>query len=301
MNNAIAILDILSWPLVTLAIAFIFRKPLTSLLSAVQKIKYRNLEFKFQFKRTLRQTSEELSETADVRINGDPSDERLSGALKLPPGQAVPAAWNALENFAGEKVSDLLPAYESFKNPLGRPLDYLDFKGALTPATARAIRDLRSLRNQVVQFGEDLVGREDANRYVSIAEGLMKAIDAVTELPKVKLTAITLLVLEINSLIDSKKFDDVTIREVYKWIKNENVIGSLAERAKGHVHLGDYGVDGPYRNFAGFYHEQMKRLYDGYGGSHEKKWRVENRGLCLLLAWTNELIQQGSGWHPDEL
>ena len=301
MNNAIAILDILSWPLVTLVFAFMFRKPLTSLLSAVQKIKYRNLEFKFQFKRTLRQTLDDLSETADVRINGDPSNERLSDALKLPPGQTVLAAWDALENFAGEKVNDLLPAHESFKNPLGRPLDYLDFKGALTPATARAIRDLRSLRNQVVQFGEDLVGRENANRYVSIAEGLMQAIDSVKELPKVKLTAITVLILEINSLIDSKKFDDVTIKEVYEWIKKENIIGSLAKRAKGHVHLDEYGVDGPYRNFAGFYHEQMKRIYEAYGGDHEKRWGVEKLGLCLLLAWTNELIQQGSGWHPVEL
>lgn len=299
MNYVIAILDILAWPAVTLTIACMFWKPLTSLLQAVQKIKYRDLEF--QISKTLRQTSDELSEAADVRINGHPSDKRLSYALKLPPAQAVLAAWDALENFAGEKVNDLLPPDESFKNPLGRPLDYLDFKGALTPAIARAIRDLRLLRNQVVQFGGDLVGRENAIHYVSIAEGLMKAIDAVTELPKVKLTAITLLVLEINSLIDSKKFDDVTIDEVYRWIKSENVIPSLAKRAKGHVHLGEYGVDGPYRNFAGFYHEQMKRIYEAYGGDHEKKWGVEKLGLCLLLAWTNELIQQGSGWHPVEL
>ena len=129
----------------------------------------------------------------------------------------------------------------------------------------------------------------------------MKAIDAVAELPKVKLTAVTLLILDLNRLIDSKQFDDVTINEVYEWIKNENVIPSLAERTEGHFSPRDYGVDGPYGNFSAFYHDQLKRIYHAYGGDHAKKWGVENLGLCLLLAWTNQLIQQGSGWHPDEL
>ena len=129
----------------------------------------------------------------------------------------------------------------------------------------------------------------------------MKAIDAAAEVPKVKLTAVTLLILDLNRLIDSKQYDDITIKEVYEWIKNENVIPSLAERTKGQFSPIDYGVDGPYGNFVAFYHEQLKRIYDAYGGDHAKKWGVENLGLCLLLAWTNQLIQQGSGWHPDEL
>ena len=28
----------------------------------------------------------------------------------------------------------------------------------------------------------------------------------------------------------------------------------------------------------------------------QRKWGVENRGLCLLIAMTNEIVQQGSGW-----
>ena len=299
MKNAIAILGILAWPLTVFVIFWMVRKPLASLVPSIQKIKFRGLVF--EFSKTLRQTEDDLSKDADVRISGDPSDKRLSDALQLSTDQAVLAAWSALELCAREKVEDLLPTDESFRNPLGRPLDYLDFKGALTPAAASAIRDLRSLKKQVAQFGEDLVVKESAIRYVSVAEGIMKTIDGLTELPRVKLTAITLLILDINCLIDSKQFFDVTIDDVYEWIRNENVIQSLAERAKGHIDLSSYGVDGPYRNFAGFYHEQMKRIYDAYGGDHGRKWGVENLGLCLLLAWTNQLIQQGSGWYPDEM
>ena len=300
MDNFIEIIDILAWPLTVLVILWTVRKPLTSLLRSIQKIKYRGAEIEF-FSRSLQQTMNKVSQDADVEISRYPTDTRLCDALKLSPDHSVSEAWKALELSVREKVESLLPAEESFQNPLARPLDYLEFKGALTPTTAGAIRDLRSLRNQVVHFGEDLVVRDDAIRYISVAEGIMKAIDGITELPKVKLTAITLLILELNSLIDSRRFDDVTIDEVYEWIRNKNVIPCLAGRAKGHVDLSVYGVDGPYQNFAEFYHEQLHLIYVAYGGDHGRKWGVENLGLCLLLAWTNQLIQQGSGWHPDEM
>jgi hypothetical protein len=46
--------------------------------------------------------------------------------------------------------------------------------------------------------------------------------------------------------------------------------------------------------------DYLQRMCNAYSGDERKKWGVENSGLCLLLAWTNEIIQQGSGWHPRE-
>jgi hypothetical protein len=37
---------------------------------------------------------------------------------------------------------------------------------------------------------------------------------------------------------------------------------------------------------------ELKSILGGYAGDERRKWGVENSGLCLLLAWTNELIQQ---------
>ena len=104
---------------------------------------------------------------------------------------------------------------------------------------------------------------------------------------KVKLAALTLLVPEINHLIDSGE-------EVYRWIRAERIIPFLKEKAQELVDLSIY-------NFDQYYHEQMKSMCHACAGDHLKKWSVEHRGLCLLLAWTNELIQQGSGWSPKEL
>lgn len=300
MTNFIAILEILAWPLVTLSIVCILRKPLTSLIQSTQSIKFQGAEV--EFSKSLQQTMDDAAEAIDVEISTNPSDSRLHDALMLSPGQSILETWNTLELSATEKVKNLLPINESYKNPLERPLEYLEFKGALTPSTASAIRDLRSMRNQVAHFGKNLVVEDLAIQYISIAEGIMKSIDGITEIPRAKLTAITFLILNINSLIDSKKFEDITIDEVHEWIENESVIPSLAKRVKEHTDLGDYyDAEGVYHNFVEFYHQQLKQIYYAHAGNEGRKWGVDNLGLCLLLAWTNELIQQGSGWHPANI
>ena len=55
-----------------------------------------------------------------------------------------------------------------------------------------------------------------------------------------------------------------------------------------------------YPGFKDFYVEYLQRIVDAYSGNERRKWGIENSGLCLLLAWTTEIIQQGSGWHPGK-
>jgi hypothetical protein len=42
------------------------------------------------------------------------------------------------------------------------------------------------------------------------------------------------------------------------------------------------------------YEQMMRDLQGGYRGQEGRKWGVENRGLCPLLAWTNELAQRST-------
>jgi hypothetical protein len=44
----------------------------------------------------------------------------------------------------------------------------------------------------------------------------------------------------------------------------------------------------------------LQSIYGGYAGQERRKWGIENKGLCLLVAWTMEIIQQGSGWQSNE-
>ncbi|NTV46572.1 MAG: hypothetical protein HGB11_08670 [Chlorobiales bacterium] len=114
-----------------------------------------------------------------------------------------------------------------------------------------------------------------------------------------KLTALTLLIVELIHLIDSGKYNSITIENVHTAIEQKRIIPFLKETTQGDADFSLYGSDGPYLGFVVYYHEQMYQIYGGYAGNERRKWGVENLGLCLLLAWTNEIIQQGAGWYPN--
>ena len=264
----------------------------------INRIKYK--DFEISFSERLKQIPEDTAEAAKIEQDPIEDDEKISELISISPASSVIEAWKSLEISAGNKVKQLLPKDETFRDPFQRPIDYLDSKGTFPPSTASAIRELRLLRNQVVHAWGGEISREDAFRYAKLVLSIRRQIDAVIELPKVKLTALTLMVLEINHLLDSRKFGDITITEVSDWIDNRDILSSLHRRTGGDFRLGDFAGDGTYPNFGTFYHDQMKSLRDAYAGDEGKKWGVENMGLCLLLAWTNELIQQGAGWHPSD-
>jgi hypothetical protein len=113
-------------------------------------------------------------------------------------------------------------------------------------------------------------------------------------------TPLTLLVLTLNRLIDGGRYDDIRPAEVVEAIDGGRVLKFLQRRCSPDARLGDF-LGGPngeavYAGFVRFYNGALQALLDTHGGGRE--WGVENRGLCLLLAWTNELLQMGTGWMP---
>lgn len=299
IDHVIQLTDILAWPATVILVIWLARKHIGLLAPLIRRIRYKDIEVEFSKK--IAQVTEDVSESPLLAFGVAEETDRDLSLVEASPPSAVIKAWNGLELAAREKVRQLVPKHETFKDPLRRPIDYLDNKGALIPSAASAARDLRSLRSDAAHAGANDITREDAIQYVAVANRIRAQIEAISELPAVKLTALTILVMELNHLIDSRKYDDVTIDEVYRWIKNESIIPSLKKRTSEDSDLSLYGDDGPYASFAAVYHEQMMRLAGGYAGDHTRKWGVENLGLCLLLAWTNELIQQGAGWYPGEV
>ena len=95
--------------------------------------------------------------------------DRIYALVDISPASAVIEAWKSLERSAQGKVRQLLPKDETYKDPLRRPVDYLDYKGALVPSTASAARDLRMLRNEAAHARADEISREDALQYAAVA------------------------------------------------------------------------------------------------------------------------------------
>ena len=122
-----------------------------------------------------------------------------------------------------------------------------------------------------------------------------------TRIPAVKLNYLTLLILEYNSLIDSGKYDDITISDVHRHIKAGTVLQFIEEQAGEDVNVSLHtSASARDQSFEEYYARYLKSIYDAYAGNERRKWGIQNRGLCLLVAWTNEIIQQGEGWYPNE-
>jgi len=298
MENLIKLLDVIIWPSVVLVVIFLLRKPIRSLLPFVENVKYKDFEVKFR--KELNLIKEEVKEAGiELKTEIDERTERYK-LVEISPTSAVIEAWKELEICARRKVEELAPKETKFKNALHRPIAYLEYTGALPPSTARTLRELQSLRNQATHSDEIKITKEDAIEYASLAKAIQKQIESIRELPKIKLTALTLLILEINHLIDTGKYNHITIQDTHKAIEQKRVIPYLAETTRGDSDFSLYTSEGPYSSFVEYYHEQMYQIYEGYAGNERRKWGVENLGLCLLLAWTNEIIQQGAGWYPSE-
>ncbi|RZB33609.1 MAG: hypothetical protein SRB2_03875 [Desulfobacteraceae bacterium Eth-SRB2] len=298
MDNLIKLLDVIIWPCVIFIIIFILRKPIKSLLPFVENIKYKDFEVKFR--NDLNQIKEEAKD-AGLELQTEIGEKtEIYKLIEVSPASAISESWKEIEISARKKVGELAPKGTKFKNLLHRPISYLEYTGALTPSTARALRELQSLRNQAAHSAELKITKENAIEYASLAKSILRQIESIRELPRIKLTALTLLILELNHLIDSGKYNKISIQDVHQAIEKKRIIPYLAETTRDDSDFSLFSTDGPYSGFVEYYHEQMYQIYGGYAGNERRKWGIEHLGLCLLLAWTNEIIQQGAGWYPNE-
>lgn len=110
---------------------------------------------------------------------------------------------------------------------------------------------------------------------------------------KMKISALTLLILHLNKLVDSGKYNDVSIDEIHTAIEHRRVLQFLKEKAGNDIDLSAH-LSNVYGDFESFYETKINEIYGGYAGQERRKWGVQNLGLCLLIAWTNEIIQQGT-------
>lgn len=101
-----------------------------------------------------------------------------------------------------------------------------------------------------------------------------------------KVASLTLLIMQINAAIDSGKHQTISVSDVHKAIER----GSLLKFLK--VSIGQDLYSSVYDGFEEDYEEAITQIYHGYAGDERRKWGVQNQGLCLVVAWTNEIIQQ---------
>ncbi|MDE0052761.1 MAG: hypothetical protein OXP28_05680 [Gammaproteobacteria bacterium] len=288
-----AIVDSIAWPAVAVLAIWMLRKPLSGLLSVIEELQYKDIAVRFQRDAEQARQAVPLAERDDERV--------VSLPPSADPRSAVLEAWLSIEKTAVEKYRELANRSEEGKIEPGRAVAYFEYTGALTPTTQRALTDLRDLRSQAAHSRREGITREAAEAYVDAAASIRKQIEAMSSTPAVQLLYLTLLILHYNSLIDSGKYDDITISDVHEHIETGTVLRFITERAGTDVDLSlHFSAKAADQSFEQYYARYLRAIFYGSAGNERRKWGVEKRGLCLLVAWTNEIIQAGGGWYPTE-
>jgi hypothetical protein len=105
------------------------------------------------------------------------------------------------------------------------------------------------------------------------------------------------LIFNLNHLLDYEFAKGVTLEEIEQHIEDGDILQWLDHRFEGHVDMSMYLTTD--RPAAKQITKGLQDLLGGYRGSERPKWGVKNNGICLLIAWTAEMIQQRD-WSDSE-
>ena len=284
----------IKWPIAAVVLGLIFKKPLSELITKTKNFEYRKNSDGHEVTASfvsagLVDAKQNLKITNNA---GEPSQEELPD-----PKLSIIEAYKNLEIAAEQKLKELNISL-SETNFKGRALSYLSYKGAFSPKIESAIQDIQFLRNQVVHSSAENIDKEDAIDYLSVIHKIEKIVNALDRLPAMHLNAITMILRNISVILDSNKYTEISIDEIHEHIENGTILDFISGFDEARELKGIIESD-LWEGFDKFYVQSLQSIYYGYAGNERRKWGIQNSGICLLLAWTNEIIQMGSGWHPN--
>ena len=303
MDYKTFIVDILghiAWPCTVLIIVRIFKKELVSLVGLLTHAKFKDFEFWF------RDNLDQNKVQADIQAIPNILEDEVSAEQKevrSHPAPAILNAWDNLEKAMYEKLKEILPPEHPHLKKLtqDRADAIFSILGVLPPRTKGIVQNLRYMSSRVAESRDENIPFNDAWNYIVLVKRIQRSIEALTEIPIVKLSPFTLLAMELNAAIDSGKYNHIGIEEIKQHLEDGSIFNFLKQKVGDDIDLSLLvSPDSCYPGFVDYYIERMQSMVNAYSGNERRKWGIENQGLCLLLAWTIEIIQQGSGWHPPE-
>jgi hypothetical protein len=114
-----------------------------------------------------------------------------------------------------------------------------------------------------------------------MSEGMPDFID------KLSVYSLTCVLRDLNAALDSGKASDVTFAEVYTYLESGDLVEFLQDRLGADLSAVRPAVKDQNKYFLDAIKHVMNRGREG------RVWGVRNSGICLLIAYTTEIIQQG--------
>ena len=172
-----AVLKALAWPLTTIAILIILRRPLLGLIPLLRKLKWKELELEFQEKVVELKTEAAQALPAPPKISfTKPAVSRLSQLAEIAPRGAIIEAWIGVQHAAARALSKRFPdAKVTWSSVyLG---DLLATHQVLDANKLEIYNSLRKLRNQAAHNEDFRIEPRIALDYVTLAEALAAFLD----------------------------------------------------------------------------------------------------------------------------
>ncbi len=166
-----------AWPLATITMVWLLRKPIIELVPLMKKLKYKELELEFSQEVLALKT--EVAPVINVPQE-DISEPTISKALELvalSPRAAIMEAWIEVETVAVEVASSFWnqSASGTIRN-FPRLGEYLHQCKIIDDKQLRIFRRLRRLRNKAAHAEELHLSEEDAMSFIIMVSNLAKHI-----------------------------------------------------------------------------------------------------------------------------
>lgn len=176
------IVKALAWPVTTLAIVAILRRPLGQLIPLLQRFKYK--DFEFEFGRKIEEAKQGalslLPEPSALPTLPSPEESRLLQLAEISPRAAVLEAFAAVEIEAVYTANRLGVVKGMPQNLTSRTVRFLEESGRLDPGLVGLLGDLRSLRNQAAHAPEFALTPTAAIQYVHLSQAAVEKLRAIT-------------------------------------------------------------------------------------------------------------------------
>jgi hypothetical protein len=172
-----AVLKALAWPLTTVAILILLRRPLLGLIPLLRKLKWKELELEFADKIVeLKMEAAQALPASPTLSLTKPAASRLVQLAEIAPRSAIIEAWIDVQHAAARALSKRFPdVKESWSAVyLG---DLLAAHDLLDANKLEIYNSLRKLRNQAAHNEDFRIETRHALDYVVLAEALATFLD----------------------------------------------------------------------------------------------------------------------------
>ena len=173
-DSIVPLVDVLAWPLVALALALLFRKPLAALIPFIERIKFPGGEVRLRERLEKTRSQVELS----LPLQDPPLiDERIQDVSETYPRGAMIESWLLIER----ELMDLAENHSVRMSPSQRRTprrvaQALVAARVLDESLAAIVSDLQAIRNSVVHSINISPSSTDAREYATTAVRVVAAI-----------------------------------------------------------------------------------------------------------------------------